>query len=43
VVPENPTTAVERNYVRPQVDASLAFEFVGGRHPVVEQALARDA
>lgn len=26
-------------YVRPQVDASLAFEIVGGRHPVVEQAL----
>jgi DNA mismatch repair protein MutS len=36
------TTAVERNYVRPQVDASLAFEIAGGRHPVVEQALAQD-
>lgn len=27
------------NWCRPQVDASLAFEIVGGRHPVVEQAL----
>ncbi|MGZ8300867.1 MAG: DNA mismatch repair protein MutS [Rhodoplanes sp.] len=34
--------AVERNYVRPQVDASLAFAIAGGRHPVVEQALAQD-
>jgi len=34
--------AVERDYVRPQVDASLAFSIVGGRHPVVEQALATD-
>ena len=34
--------AAERNFVRPQVDASLAFEIVGGRHLVVEQALARD-
>jgi DNA mismatch repair protein MutS len=31
--------AVERNYVRPDVDASLAFAIAGGRHPVVEQAL----
>ncbi len=31
--------AVERGYVRPEVDASLAFAVSGGRHPVVEQAL----
>jgi DNA mismatch repair protein MutS len=31
--------AVERDYVRPEVDASLAFAIAGGRHPVVEQAL----
>ena len=34
--------AVERDYVRPVVDHSLAFVIDGGRHPVVEQALARD-
>jgi DNA mismatch repair protein MutS len=34
--------AVERDYVRPQVDDSLAFSITGGRHPVVEQALASD-
>ena len=34
--------AVERDYVRPQVDDSLAFAISGGRHPVVEQALAGD-
>jgi len=32
--------AVERDYVRPQVDDSLAFAIDGGRHPVVEQMLA---
>ena len=32
--------SVERNYVRPMVDASMAFQIEGGRHPVVEQALA---
>ena len=32
--------AVERDYMRPQVDASLAFAIEGGRHPVVEQMLA---
>ena len=32
--------AVERDYVRPDVDASLDFVIEGGRHPVVEQALA---
>jgi len=36
------TLAVERGYVRPEVDASRDFIIVGGRHPVVEQALARD-
>ncbi|MGI8527300.1 MAG: DNA mismatch repair protein MutS [Pseudolabrys sp.] len=36
------TLAAERDYVRPQVDDSLEFVIVGGRHPVVEQALARD-
>ncbi|MPZ58596.1 MAG: DNA mismatch repair protein MutS [Rhizobiales bacterium] len=34
--------AVERDYARPEIDASLRFEIDGGRHPVVEQALARD-
>jgi DNA mismatch repair protein MutS len=36
------TLAVERDYVRPEVDRSLDFLIEGGRHPVVEQAL-RDA
>jgi len=31
------------NWCRPLVDSSLAFEIVGGRHPVVEQALRRSA
>ena len=34
--------AAERDYVRPQIDESLEFHIEGGRHPVVEQALARD-
>ena len=34
--------AAERDYARPQVDDSHDFAIVGGRHPVVEQALARD-
>ncbi|MGF1545649.1 MAG: DNA mismatch repair protein MutS [Parvularculaceae bacterium] len=34
--------AVEENYVRPQIDDSLAFEVVRGRHPVVEQAVRRE-
>jgi DNA mismatch repair protein MutS len=34
--------AVERDYTRPEVDSSLAFAITGGRHPVVEQALASD-
>ena len=28
-------------YVRPEVEEGTAFEIIGGRHPVVEQALAR--
>jgi DNA mismatch repair protein MutS len=36
------TLAAEQNYARPIVDDSLAFALEGGRHPVVEQALARD-
>ncbi len=34
--------AEERNYCRPHVDDSLAFEIKNGRHPVVEIALERD-
>ncbi|HEY5217828.1 MAG TPA: DNA mismatch repair protein MutS, partial [Pseudolabrys sp.] len=34
--------AAERDYARPLVDDSLSFVIEGGRHPVVEQALARD-
>jgi DNA mismatch repair protein MutS len=34
--------AVDDNYVRPEVDASLGFAIEGGRHPVVEQALRRE-
>ncbi len=30
-------------YCRPKVDESLAFDIKGGRHPVVEQVLKRDA
>jgi DNA mismatch repair protein MutS len=36
------TLAVERDYVRPEVDHSLDFAVEGGRHPVVEQALQQD-
>jgi DNA mismatch repair protein MutS len=36
------TLAVERDYVRPEVDNSVAFVIAGGRHPVVEQALGTD-
>jgi DNA mismatch repair protein MutS len=35
--------AAERRYRRPRVDASLAFEIRGGRHPVVEASLEREA
>jgi DNA mismatch repair protein MutS len=34
--------AVERDYVRPEIDRSLDFVVQGGRHPVVEQALQQD-
>jgi DNA mismatch repair protein MutS len=34
--------AAERDYARPDVDDTLGFVIEGGRHPVVEQALARD-
>ncbi len=34
--------AEERRYARPKVTDDLSFRIVGGRHPVVEAALARD-
>ncbi len=34
------TLAREQSYVRPEVDDSTAFDIAGGRHPVVEAALA---
>ncbi|MEO1013762.1 MAG: DNA mismatch repair protein MutS [Pseudomonadota bacterium] len=34
--------ASEWRYVRPRIDESLAFRIEGGRHPVVEQFLARE-
>lgn len=33
--------AIEQNYTRPQIDTSLAFNIVQGRHPVVENALSK--
>jgi DNA mismatch repair protein MutS len=36
------TLAAERDYARPLVDDGHGFIIAGGRHPVVEQALARD-
>lgn len=33
--------ALENNYCRPELDNSLAFEVIEGRHPVVENALKR--
>lgn len=33
--------AVRNNYCRPVVDAGLAFDIQGGRHPVVEHALKK--
>jgi DNA mismatch repair protein MutS len=33
--------AVEHDYSRPEIDRSLRFVVEGGRHPVVEQALAQ--
>ncbi len=35
--------AQEQGYVRPTVDDTLAFDIVSGRHPVVEQALRKQA
>ncbi|MFO1035218.1 MAG: DNA mismatch repair protein MutS [Geminicoccaceae bacterium] len=35
--------AVDCRYVRPEITSGREFEVVGGRHPVVEQALARKA
>ena len=35
--------AASENHCRPAVDASLAFEVQAGRHPVVEQALRKQA
>jgi DNA mismatch repair protein MutS len=35
--------AVSEQYTRPVIDGSLAFDIQGGRHPVVEAALKRDA
>lgn len=35
--------AEEQGYCRPQVDDSLSFNIIAGRHPVVEQALRRQA
>jgi DNA mismatch repair protein MutS len=37
------TLAAAENYCRPAIDDSLAFAIEGGRHPVVEQALRRQA
>ncbi len=37
------TLAEEQAYCRPQVDQSRMFAIDGGRHPVVEQALRRQA
>ena len=34
--------AIDENYVRPIVDNSLSFQVMGGRHPVVEKALAKE-
>jgi DNA mismatch repair protein MutS len=33
--------ATRQDYVRPRVDRTLSFEIKGGRHPVVERALAK--
>ncbi len=35
--------AVEQDYMRPEVEPTLEFVIEGGRHPVVEQALSREA
>ena len=35
-------TELENGYCRPQLDNSLAFEIVEGRHPVVEYAIKKE-
>lgn len=35
--------AVNQNYIRPVLDNSLVFDIQGGRHPVVESALHKNA
>jgi len=37
------TLAIEMDYTRPKLDTSLDFNIEGGRHPVVEAALKKDA
>jgi len=37
------TLAEEQGYCRPRIDNSLTFHVVSGRHPIVEQALRRQA
>jgi len=37
------TLAEEQGYCRPCIDNSLTFHVVGGRHPIVEQALRQQA
>ncbi len=37
------TLAVEQNYTRPIIDNSLAFNIKQGRHPIVENALAKQS
>jgi DNA mismatch repair protein MutS len=34
--------AVDQRYCRPSIDDSVTFDITGGRHPVVEVALAKD-
>ena len=34
--------AEKRGWTRPQIDASLDFDIIGGRHPVVETPGRRD-
>ena len=40
-MPASPSLPIEQNYVRPKVDESQVFTIVEGRHPMVEQTLAR--
>jgi len=37
------TLSQEQGYCRPKIDNSLTFSITGGRHPIVEQALRRQA